>query len=93
MGRVAIVTGGTRGIGAAISVALKNAGYKVAANYGGNEDVARALNAPLRYVSGGWDFGWLSVNTDGTVVQSLFDPTTMKFGKKRGRYALRWFVR
>ena len=45
MGRVAIVTGGTRGIGAAISVALKNAGYKVAANYGGNEDVARAFTA------------------------------------------------
>ena len=45
MGRVAIVTGGTRGIGAAISVALKNAGYKVAANYGGNADVARAFTA------------------------------------------------
>ena len=45
MGRVAIVTGGTRGIGAAISVALKNAGYKVAANYGGNAGVARAFTA------------------------------------------------
>jgi acetoacetyl-CoA reductase len=45
MGRVAVVTGGTRGIGAAISVALKNAGYTVAANYGGNEDVARAFTA------------------------------------------------
>ena len=33
MARVAIVTGGTRGIGAAISVALKNKGYRVAANY------------------------------------------------------------
>jgi acetoacetyl-CoA reductase len=40
-GRVAVVTGGTRGIGAAISVALKNAGYKVAANYGGNDAVAQ----------------------------------------------------
>ena len=37
MARVAVVTGGTRGIGAAISKALKAAGYKVAANYGGNE--------------------------------------------------------
>ena len=37
MARVAVVTGGTRGIGEAISVALKNAGYKVAANYAGNE--------------------------------------------------------
>jgi acetoacetyl-CoA reductase len=45
MGRVAVVTGGTRGIGAAISVALKNAGYNVAANYGGNEEVARAFTA------------------------------------------------
>ena len=33
MGRVALVTGGTRGIGAAIARALKNAGYNVAANY------------------------------------------------------------
>ena len=40
MARVAIVTGGTRGIGRAISEALHGAGYKVAANYGGNEEVA-----------------------------------------------------
>ena len=41
MSRVAIVTGGTRGIGAAISVALKDAGYTVAANYGGNDERAQ----------------------------------------------------
>ena len=35
--RVAVVTGGTRGIGKAISIALKAAGHKVAANYGGSE--------------------------------------------------------
>lgn len=40
MARVALVTGGTRGIGAAISTALKQAGYKVAANYGGNDEAA-----------------------------------------------------
>jgi len=40
MSKVALVTGGTRGIGAAISVALKNAGYTVAANYGGNDEAA-----------------------------------------------------
>ncbi|MCH9809097.1 MAG: acetoacetyl-CoA reductase [Alphaproteobacteria bacterium] len=40
MARVAIVTGGTRGIGHAISVALKNAGVSVAANYAGNDDAA-----------------------------------------------------
>jgi acetoacetyl-CoA reductase len=38
---VALVTGGTRGIGAAISVALKHKGYRVAANYGGNDAVAQ----------------------------------------------------
>ena len=41
MARVALVTGGTRGIGGAISVALKNAGYNVAANYAGNDEAAR----------------------------------------------------
>jgi acetoacetyl-CoA reductase len=40
MARVALVTGGTRGIGAAISVALKGAGYTVAANYAGNDEAA-----------------------------------------------------
>ena len=40
MSRVAVVTGGSRGIGAAISKALKAAGFKVAANYAGNDEVA-----------------------------------------------------
>jgi acetoacetyl-CoA reductase len=40
MARTAVVTGGSRGIGAAISKALKQAGYNVAANYGGNDDAA-----------------------------------------------------
>ena len=40
MARVALVTGGTRGIGAAIAMGLKEAGYVVAANYGGNDEVA-----------------------------------------------------
>ncbi|SMX45406.1 beta-ketoacyl-ACP reductase [Actibacterium lipolyticum] len=40
MARVALVTGGTRGIGAAICVALKEAGYTVAANFAGNEEAA-----------------------------------------------------
>jgi acetoacetyl-CoA reductase len=43
MARVAVVTGGTRGIGSAISVALKKAGYKVAANYAGNDAAAVAF--------------------------------------------------
>ncbi|WP_375455849.1 acetoacetyl-CoA reductase [uncultured Methylobacterium sp.] len=43
--RVALVTGGTRGIGAAISKGLKAKGYKVAANYGGNDAAAHAFKA------------------------------------------------
>ncbi len=41
MARTALVTGGTRGIGAAIATALKAAGYQVAANYAGNDDAAK----------------------------------------------------
>ena len=44
MVRVAVVTGGTRGIGRAISTALKNAGYKVAATYGGNDKAAQQFH-------------------------------------------------
>ena len=40
MARVALVTGGTRGIGEAISKGLKEAGYSVAANYAGNDEAA-----------------------------------------------------
>ncbi len=45
MGRVALVTGGTRGIGHAISIALKEAGYSVAANYAGNDEAAAKFTA------------------------------------------------
>jgi acetoacetyl-CoA reductase len=45
MSKVAIVTGGSRGIGAAISVALKKAGYSVAANYAGNDEAAAKFKA------------------------------------------------
>jgi acetoacetyl-CoA reductase len=45
MARVAVVTGGTRGIGRAISAALKEAGYKVAATYAGNEEAAQRFKA------------------------------------------------
>ena len=43
MTKVALVTGGSRGIGAAISKALQAAGFQVAANYAGNDDAARAF--------------------------------------------------
>ena len=45
MARVALVTGGTRGIGAAISKALKAAGYNVAASYAGNDAAAEKFKA------------------------------------------------
>jgi acetoacetyl-CoA reductase len=55
MARVALVSGGTRGIGAAISKALKAAGYKVAANYGGNDQVAQAFKAETGIPVYKWD--------------------------------------
>ena len=45
MARVAVVTGGTRGIGASVSKALKAAGYNVAANYAGNDEAANKFKA------------------------------------------------
>ena len=45
MGRVAIVTGGTRGIGGAISIGLKLAGYEVAATYAANDNAAKAFES------------------------------------------------
>src|SRR2546429_547945 len=45
MARVAVVTGGTRGIGRAIAVALQGAGYRVAAGYGNDDDTARRFEA------------------------------------------------
>jgi acetoacetyl-CoA reductase len=44
MARTALVTGGTRGIGEAICIALRDAGYQVAANYGGNDQAAKAFS-------------------------------------------------
>lgn len=57
MSRVALVTGGTRGIGQAISVALKAAGYEVAANYSGNEAAAAAFTRETGIRSYKWDVG------------------------------------
>jgi acetoacetyl-CoA reductase len=57
MARVAIVTGGTRGIGEAISLALKDAGMTVAANYAGNEEKAKAFTERTGIASFKWDVG------------------------------------
>ena len=55
MGRGALVTGGTRGIGEAISIALKSAGYTVAANFAGNEEAAKAFTAKTGIPAFKWD--------------------------------------
>ena len=55
MARVAVVTGGTRGIGAAIAKALLAAGYKVAANYGGNDEAAQKFKAATGIPVYKWD--------------------------------------
>ena len=55
MARIAIVTGGTRGIGEAISLALQEAGMTVAANYAGNEERARAFTERTGIRAFRWD--------------------------------------
>jgi acetoacetyl-CoA reductase len=55
MARVAVVTGGTRGIGEAISKALKTAGYNVAANYGGNDEAAQKFKSATGIPVYKWD--------------------------------------
>ena len=57
MARVALVTGGTRGIGDAISIALKDAGHAVAATYGGNVEAAEAFTAATGIAAYRWDVG------------------------------------
>jgi acetoacetyl-CoA reductase len=55
MARVAVVTGGSRGIGAAVSKALKAAGYRVAATYAGNDEAANAFKAETGIPVYKWD--------------------------------------
>src|SRR5665811_448674 len=65
MSRVALVTGGTRGIGAAIAKALKAKGYKVAANYGGNDEAAQKFKAETGIPVFKWDVSSYEACTDG----------------------------
>ena len=55
MARVAIVTGGTRGIGKAISIGLRDAGNQVAANYGGNDEAAAKFTEETGIAAFKWD--------------------------------------
>ncbi len=65
MARVAIVTGGTRGIGEAISVALKDAGMRVAANYAGNDERAREFTERTGIKAYKWDVSDYDACQDG----------------------------
>ena len=57
MGRVAVVSGGTRGIGAAIAKALKDEGYLVVASYAGNDEAASKFKAETGIAVRKWDVG------------------------------------
>lgn len=65
MSRVALVSGGTRGIGAAISVALANAGFRVAANFAGNEERARVFGEETGIPVFKWDVSNYAACMDG----------------------------
>jgi len=65
MARVALVSGGTRGIGAAIAVALKDAGCAVAANYGGNDEAASAFKEQTGIPVYKWDVSDFQACQDG----------------------------
>ena len=65
MSRVALVTGGSRGIGAAISAALKAEGYTVAATYAGNDEKATAFTAKTGIKTYKWDVSDYDACTSG----------------------------
>jgi len=75
MTRTAIVTGGTRGIGAAISVGLRDAGYTVAANYAGNDEAAAAFKAETGIAVFKWNVGDFDACAAGvTAVEEALGP-------------------
>ncbi|SNZ20776.1 acetoacetyl-CoA reductase [Cohaesibacter gelatinilyticus] len=65
MSKVAVVTGGTRGIGEAISIALKAAGYTVAANYAGNDEKAKAFSDEHGIAVYKWNVGNAAACAEG----------------------------
>jgi acetoacetyl-CoA reductase len=65
MSRIAVVTGGTRGIGEAISLALRDMGVTVVANYAGNEEKAQAFTKETGIRAYRWDVGNHQACLDG----------------------------
>ncbi len=75
MARVAVVTGGTRGIGEAIAVALSDKGFKVVANYGGNDENARKFTERTGISAHKWDVGNFDACHEGIAqVEAEFGP-------------------
>jgi acetoacetyl-CoA reductase len=75
MARAAVVTGGTRGIGRTISIALKDAGYRVAAAYGGNDAAARDFHTATRIAIFKFDVGDFAACADGVkAVEAAIGP-------------------
>jgi acetoacetyl-CoA reductase len=75
MARIALVTGGTRGIGAAISVALKEAGCQVVANYTANDDAARAFKDDTGIAVKKWDVSSFEACSEAVgQIESEFGP-------------------
>ena len=75
MARVAVVTGGSRGIGEAISLALKDMGVTVAANYAGNDEKARAFEGATGIRTFKWDVGDHQACLDGcAAVEAALGP-------------------
>ena len=65
MAHVALVTGGTRGIGASIARALHEAGHTVAVNYGGNDEAAQKFSSETGLKAFKWDVGDFDACADG----------------------------
>lgn len=60
----------------------------------GSQPVVRVRpGIPVVYRSGGWDYGWLYLRSDGRVTRRLLDPYTLRFADSVRRHALRWFAR
>lgn len=65
MSRIALVTGGTRGIGEAVCIELKQAGYTVMANYGGNDEAAHAFSGRTGIPAYKFDVGDFNAVSEG----------------------------
>jgi len=78
MSKVAVVTGGTRGIGHAISIELKNTGHSVAAIYGGNDEAAHKFQAETGIPIFKWDVGDYDACAGGLKeVETQFGPISV----------------